>query len=509
MTSTVVSAAATANPRPGTDDAIDGGASGPVRRDGTRPGVDGAARPLGRIEHGWWGVLLVAVAAFAGAGPVGDNSFLTHWATGRLILDGNVPHVDPYTFTAAGRAWTVQSWGASVLYGVLEVLGGAAAIRLAVAAATAAVVGLLWRLSRPAGGLVGRILLVGMAAAVGFSWWSERPQVFAFVCMGLTALVLVEERPAWWMVPLFAVWINLHGSFPLGLLLIAVWGTQRAVAARRVDRRAARVAVAAAAGAVAGAAMSPYGLDLLVFPLHMLRQGDSLRYIVEWRRPGLGEWYTIVFAAQVLGVVVVTVRSRRWPVLVPLACFVGLAATSARNVPVASIALVALGASAFSGVGQLRVGPPPARRALLVAGAVVASAVVGGVAVTTDLDVGAYPVRTVDRLEARGWVANPDVRLLTHDYVGNYLEWRFGASANTWIDDRAELLPHRAVEDYVTLLTAGADHSGVLDRYRANVVVWNRDEELADELPRMRGWRVVSRDRHWVSACRVGALVGC
>ena len=49
-----------------------------------------------------------------------DNSFLTHVATGRLILAHGVPTRDPYTFTALGRPWVVESWLASVLYRGVE-----------------------------------------------------------------------------------------------------------------------------------------------------------------------------------------------------------------------------------------------------------------------------------------------------------------------------------------------------------------------------------------------------
>ena len=67
------------------------------------------------------GVLFVGAGAAIGLRSLADNSFLTHLATGRLILDsGSVPSHDPYTFTAAGEPWTVQSWLASLLYAVAE-----------------------------------------------------------------------------------------------------------------------------------------------------------------------------------------------------------------------------------------------------------------------------------------------------------------------------------------------------------------------------------------------------
>ena len=74
---------------------------------------------------------LVIVALRIGLQPLVDNSFLTHLSTGRLILDhGAIPRHDPYSWTAHGDPWTVQSWGASVVYAGLERWFGLAGIRV-------------------------------------------------------------------------------------------------------------------------------------------------------------------------------------------------------------------------------------------------------------------------------------------------------------------------------------------------------------------------------------------
>ncbi|MGH2684355.1 MAG: hypothetical protein ACRDJP_02680, partial [Actinomycetota bacterium] len=72
-------------------------------------------------------VVLVLVVWAIGIGffPLFDNSFLTHLATGRMIVDDwAIPRHDPFSFTASGEPWVVQSWLASVLYGAFEELWG-------------------------------------------------------------------------------------------------------------------------------------------------------------------------------------------------------------------------------------------------------------------------------------------------------------------------------------------------------------------------------------------------
>jgi hypothetical protein len=64
---------------------------------------------------------LFGVGGFAlGSGSLGDNSFLWHLRTGKLILDHGIPHRDPYSFTAAGTRWIAQSWLVELMYGALS-----------------------------------------------------------------------------------------------------------------------------------------------------------------------------------------------------------------------------------------------------------------------------------------------------------------------------------------------------------------------------------------------------
>jgi len=53
-----------------------------------------------RWPDGGLGVLVAGLLAFVAARPLTDNSFLTHLATGRLILDSGVPTSNPFLYSA-------------------------------------------------------------------------------------------------------------------------------------------------------------------------------------------------------------------------------------------------------------------------------------------------------------------------------------------------------------------------------------------------------------------------
>ncbi|MER3452401.1 MAG: hypothetical protein C4344_01495, partial [Acidimicrobiia bacterium] len=175
------------------------------------------------------GLVVTAVGFHLGARPMHDKSFLTHLATGRLILDTGIPRTDPYSFTAHGAGWTVQSWLPSLAYGLADRIGDHALVVLhgLVAAVLAA---LLWRLSAAAPGLVARVAAVAPTLVSGAGLWAERPFMVGLVALAVTVLAVEDERvhPAW-LVPVGWVWVNSHGTFPYGLLFLGLtWAGRRA-----------------------------------------------------------------------------------------------------------------------------------------------------------------------------------------------------------------------------------------------------------------------------------------
>jgi hypothetical protein len=193
-----------------------------------------------------------------------------------------------------------------------------------------------------------------------------------------------------------------------------------------------------------------------------------------------------------------------------------LAATGRRNIPVASLAMVPVMAPAIGSLalGSLRVGAPAARRRVVVAWTANAVAVgIGVAAMPHDYDLGPYPVAAVSWMASHRLVAQPDVRLAHPDYVGNYLEWRFGAEARAFVDDRAEVLSPQLMGDYVLgLLGTQRDWAPVLDRYRVDVVLWPVRDRVGHAVATSPDWVVAhtTRDgtgRDWVVACRVGSPI--
>lgn len=504
----------TANTSPVTDEVADGDEeSGRPARGIT---LDGAV-----------GLLYMALGFLIGSRVITDNSFLTHFATGRLIWEtGSVPSVDVFSFTATGEPVTVQSWFASWLYVGLEKLGGWS-LRLLNGVLGALLVASLWKLSDSAKQLLPRAFLVGAAIVVGAGLLTPRPLLFGLLGFSAVLHAVRRDIPMWTLLPMMWLWVNTHGSFPIALVVVGTIGFGQFLddlrsGSRRLPWHEIQV-FGWVVGGIALGAVNPVGWRLLWFPIHLLSRREALENVAEWSSPTFKrpyEWgFLILCALMLYGCTKMVPAWRRadsaiagagiFRSVVPALVFIAAGLLAYRNLPLAGIVLVSsaapwLSQTRFAIEGELRgIVPNGIRLLAIVAVALVASMVV----VQGPLDLRKYPVDEVQWLEDRELVANPDVRLINRDTVGNYLELRFGADANVFMDDRFDFYPLPVLEDHSTLIFGG-DFEDILDRYDADVVLWSSSDDFADWLRDSDDWSIAYEQdelERWLIACRVSS----
>lgn len=468
-------------------------------------GPDGTAlRARGATYERVVVAILCLVGVQIGSRPLNDNSFLTHLATGRLILDeGGIPRADPYSFSAHGEPWTVQSWLASVIYAGIERAGGLVSLRLLTVVLTVALLQLVWRLTRPAETLLGRVLPTIAVIAIGNTYWSERPLLFGLVGLALVLLVAEDGLHPAWLLPVMWIWVNTHGSFPFAgavLVLLAI--------GRRLDGERPDVELRALAwcvGGIALAAVNPLGPRLLVFPLSVLDKREAFASVVEWQAPSWTLLAQRAFAILAIGALAaVLLRRRRWRSILPIVAFSAAGAMSMRNLSQAAIVVVCAVAPAFAGLGRVRAED---RRAIN-GPAALAFSVLAVVFLVTSLtrphtDLDAYPTEVAAWLEEQQ-LLGPDTRVLAADFVGNYLEARFGPDeVQVYIDDRVDMYPLSVIHDYQALRDDDREAGipAVVERIDPTVIVWESDTVLGRWLDAdPEGWTVVHRTDDWLVA---------
>lgn len=193
------------------------------------------------------GFILAAVLAFAFACTPLRTSTDEFWqlkAGQWIVQHGALPQNEIFTYTAAHLPWHNHEWLTQALMWKLYALGEATDFggwRAVILAKSLLIVlayagfGLLLarRMRQPAWAA----LAAAMAADLGRRTFYPRPPVITYLFLAGLFWLLIEwragrlrERWLWLLVPLFALWSNLHGGWMAGILFAgafwadALWG---------------------------------------------------------------------------------------------------------------------------------------------------------------------------------------------------------------------------------------------------------------------------------------------
>ena len=240
-------------------------------------------------------ILAVALLlAFAVAiSPAVDPDLWWHLRSGQWMVDHRrILRLDPFSFTRAGAVRQPSDWlGQLILYGTWAV-GGLTAVALLVAGLATTGMALVLRACE--GPAVLRGSVVALAAAAATVFWTARPQMFTFVLTAavVAAVTLLQRhrgagaRRLWMLVPLFALWSNLHLGWFYGLGVL--WG---AVLGELLDRRLQRQALPVAAWRTLAGVAGLCSLAVLANPVGpgayrlILTQVDVGRRFIQENQP--------------------------------------------------------------------------------------------------------------------------------------------------------------------------------------------------------------------------------
>lgn len=254
-------------------------------------------------------VSLIGGLMIAGTPRVfGDGDVSWHIASGQWMLAHRlIPQFDPFSFTALGHRWIAHEWLSELVIGAAWRLGGFPAVGLltiAAVVATLAIAGLwLRRWASP----------VELAAALSVLFYAlgpfalARPMVLVWPLLAgwLVALLLARERgdrpPPWWTLGLMILWVNLHASFAVGILLAGAFGLEAVIASTDRLRTIGQWALYGA-GLVAAAMVNPNGTATLLMPLSAFASG-SITLVQEFRPTDMS--YTPSFELALLAVIAV------------------------------------------------------------------------------------------------------------------------------------------------------------------------------------------------------------
>jgi hypothetical protein len=462
--------------------------------------------------------LLAAAALFRLRRPIGDPDLGWHLAAGRQMLDTlSLPRIDTFSYVTEGRSWVVYSWLAEVLFAAADRAFGPAGLVMLATALVTATVGLLLRTCRAAGARHSvAVAATFLAALVAAPTWTVRPHLFSLLFAAVVShLVVLDRRDARaagsirrfvLLVPLMALWANLHVFFLYGFAIVGlhIVGQRRCwpwrTAPPRVRGRLAAVL------ALAGIALlaNPYGIGLLTHTVGLAGESATFEMVTELQTPSLrhahGQLLTALFFATTAALIV-SPLAREGGEVATVFLFGALAYAMARNMPFFAIVAAPVLARHLDALlpspAPVRAALPPRRIGLHAAVLALCVAIIGtGTARTLGrrpeeiLSRTRYPVDAVAFLERQP----PLGRLFNHFNWGGYLIATLQGRYQVSIDGRTGLYGNEVLRQYHATQRLGQDWRGFLDRCDPDVVLWPVDGPFVRALELLPGWRRLYED---------------
>ncbi len=433
-----------------------------------------------QIRH-LYPLLPVALFGAITIGPVADNSFLWHIRAGSMqAATQRVLTTDPFSFMTLGESWRTQSWLVELGYASMEsTIGGVRWAPIMVAVVGMATLGLLGLsiYGRNASTLATAVWLI-VATWLLSPFDAPRPVIFSYLLVAALVLALqLGRRGLWVVVPLIWIWAGVHGSWVIGLGLVAL------EAIRRGDRR-----LGAAAAVAAGATLfTAHGIGSWVVLVAFARSTGALEFIQEWQPPDFGDLVQGPYLLVVGGILLAAVRGKlEVKDLIVVFPFLAFGLTSQRTVPVAALVLLPYAALA------LPLTMPKASRQN--------AAVAWAVAILMVIVVGAAHALPHDTFSSERFPSDAAVaavgsgRFFHDDAVGGYLIYLRGPDSLIYIDDRAELYGAERFAEFGEALAG--NYQELFHRLGMSVALVRSESSLHGVLV-ADGWTTEYEDEHF------------
>jgi len=488
-------------------------------------------------------ILLVAGLSYGRMATrlLNDAGIGWHIRNGEWILAHHaVTRIDPFSSSLSGGRWYAWEWLYDLAVAVIHHWTGLNGVVFFTAVVIAATFALVFRLAvRRGTGLPLGAILVVLAVAGSAIHFFTRPHVLSWLLTVVWFWILDCDdgvrRLLPWLPLLMILWVNLHGGFLLGFVLLGIYFGEsivrhfvaRDVIERAVTGKRARVLATTALLCGLASLFNPYGYNLHAHVYRYLSDRFLMNHIDEFLSPDFHGAAQKCFLALLLMVFLAVAAAPEKLRLAHgfallFAAYSGLYA--ARNIPVSSILFVLIGGpllwqaierapSATAMWPRVRgwfsrlrnYGDRLTAMELRFSGFVwpvffvaLGMWICGHQGRLGSREImqahfreGRFPVKAVDFIKAQG-ARGP---IFAVDYWGGYLIYRLYPESKVVVDDRHDFYGDQFLKDYLKAIRIRPGWEQVLDAMSVDTVLLPQDSPLANVLRETSDWKISYEDK--------------
>jgi len=484
------------------------------------------------------------------SGVLYDGDTGWHIRNGEHILQTRTfPRSDYFSYTNYGRNWFSWEWLADVCMAVIHKHAGLNGIVVWANLTFALTYATLFRWTIWRGGNV--FVCLAYAAVAGFAsavHWLARPHLFTLLLV-LVWYVLLESaqshgtrssivpRRMFLIFPsIMLLWTNLHGGFVIGIILLWIYAlgnyltslTSSQRDTSKVCGRMARHFFLLSLVCLVVTLMNPYGILVHkhIFDSYWHSQG-LVDKITEFASPNFHTTVVKFFEVLVLsGILVISISYRRLSFIEAglIIFWTHMALFSVRHVPLYAVMIVPIFATHLTDyLGRLEVDQKlrpwvtslvarfnrystnildferqfpgylyPCLFSVIMIGISLNQGYLGQNKVLSfGFESSQFPVNAGNFIQSHSLKGN----LLTTDYWGGYIIYRFYPDKKVFFDGRSDMYSKEFIKEYESLVNLEHSWKNVLQKYHISWVLLPVNYGLASALKELPGWKVVYDDQ--------------
>ena len=467
-------------------------------------------------------IVLIVLILSLGVGSLaprllGDAGIGWHIRNGELILQSHaVTRTDPFSASVGGHPWYAWEWlydaAIAAIHGHLG-LSGVVLVTALLISVTFALV--LWLTISLGASLPVAAIFVALTAGASSIHFFARPHVLSWLFTAVWFWILdsietdsAHRRRLYWLPVVMLFWVNLHGGFVLGFVLLAIYLV--AALLRRTLPLARSVGIVGLL-CVAASFINPYGYELHLHVYRYLTDRFLMDHIDEFQSPNFHGIPQQCFAALLLlsmAAVGLRCEKMRIPHLLVLlfAAYSGLFAS--RNLPVSSMLMALIAAPILSRAMSQAPGSlaqlwnsfsermtAMERRARghiwpVLVSATLVVACWSGRSLRVNFEAKRFPIQGTDYI-AQHKITEP---IFCPDYWGGYLIYRLYPHNRVMVDDRHDLYGDEFLKEYLRTIRAEPAWGDFLDQRRVRWALLPAGSSLANMLQQTARWTIRSQD---------------
>jgi hypothetical protein len=456
---------------------------------------------------------------------LGDADTGYHVRAGEFIIDHlSIPRTDLFSYLTPPLSWTLHEWFAEVIMAQLHRLAGLSGIVVFFSILIALSSCLAFELLlKPRSNLLLAAAMALLVVLCSASNWLARPHIFSFVFLVLWYHLLINyhevgnRKVLFWLPPVMLVWVNLHGGFILGFILLAIYCFGCVVQAclsandekKQWQEKSQNLALAIVA-CVLMALFNPYGFHTLLFPFRVVQDQFLMDHISEYLSPDFH--FSAVKPFEVLLLTTVAIFGlARVPLnvieLTLVLLFGHMALYSSRHIPLFAIIVspivlkqativfenleggfVTFTKQRLHNLAQIDQSTVAYLWPVLGVFIVTALATIG--IIKYHFDPKNVPVRAVEFVKREAIVGN----MFNNDEFGDYIIYAAWPKYKVFIDGRTDMYGADRVKEYIKVVHAQPGWENTLEKYQVKWIFQEPSSPLSKILLERTDWQLIYSD---------------